>query len=307
MKILITGGTGMAGAAIINCLKNKNHELHAPTRGELDLACYDSTINYIKQNSFDMVVHSAGYVGGIKANVTNPVDFLIKNLDIGRNLIIAAYVSGIKKVINLASSCIYPKNAQNPLKEEMILSGPLEPTNEGYALAKIITMRLCEYINREKPEFQYKTMIPCNLYGPNDKFDKDNAHLVPAIINKLHNALQNNEEFIEIWGNGTAKREFMYVGDLADAICFAVDNFTAMPIMLNIGVGEDHTINEYYTIIAEIVGYKGSFRYNIDKPVGMLKKLVSIEKQSSWGWHPNTPLKEGIKKTYEFYLKEIEA
>jgi len=303
-KIMLTGGNGMVGRNILNHHLSVNWDILSPTSKELDLTDFDATISYLKKTQPDIIIHAAGLVGGIHANVSNPVNFLVTNLDIGRNIIVAAHKVGIKKLLNLGSSCMYPRNAPNPLTEEMVLQGELEPTNEGYALAKIVAARLCEYIHKENPEFQYKTMIPCNIYGRFDKFDPERSHLIPAIINKLHQSI-NKEIEVEIWGDGKARREFMYADDLADAILYALDNFDEMPPLLNIGVGEDHTINEYYSAAAEVIGFKGAFTHNIDKPVGMQQKLVSINKQTAWGWKPKIGLHDGIQKTYDYYLQKI--
>jgi GDP-L-fucose synthase len=305
MKILITGGSGMVGRNILDALLTSNYQILHPNTNKLDLTDFNATINYINKYKPDFIINAAGRVGGIHANISHPIDFLVTNLDIGRNIIIAAHKAGVKKLLNLGSSCMYPRNAPNPLKEERILRGELEPTNEGYALAKIITARLCEYINRETPEFQYKTMIPCNIYGRFDKFDPERSHLIPAIINKLYQANKDKVTEVEIWGDGKARREFMFADDLADAIIFAIDCFENMPSLLNIGVGNDYSIKEYYTVAAEIMNYQGIFTHNLNKPVGMLQKLVSIDKQTSWGWAPKTELHEGIEKTYHYYLEEI--
>ena len=307
MRILITGGSGMVGRNILDSLLSFNYNILSPNSNELDLTNFNKTIKYINGFKPDLIIHAAGRVGGIQANVTQPVNFLVTNLDIGRNIIIAARQAGIKKLLNLGSSCMYPRNALNPLKEEMILQGELEPSNEGYALAKIITTRLCEYIHRENPKFQYKTMIPCNIYGRFDNFDPEESHLIPAIINKLHQAIKEEKKEVEIWGDGKARREFMYADDLADAISYALNHFDEMPSQINIGVGEDHTINEYYSIIASIMSFQGKFTHDLDKPTGMLQKLVSIERQTAWGWKPKMNLHEGLKLTYNYFLQEIES
>jgi GDP-L-fucose synthase len=253
-----------------------------------------------------MVVHAAGKVGGIQANMREPVDFLLTNLDMGRNIVWASQQAGIKRLINLGSSCMYPRNHSESLKEEMVLKGELEPTNEGYALAKVVTARLCEYIMREDARYQYKTLIPCNIYGRFDKFDPVHSHLIPAIIHKVHQAKQSRHDVVEIWGDGTARREFMYAGDLSDAIMRAVTNFEALPNYMNIGLGHDHTINDYYQTAAEVMGYAGGFKHDLDKPVGMARKLVSVELQKNWGWSARHALREGIEKTYNYYLKEYQ-
>ena len=186
----------------------------------------------------------------------------------------------------------------------MILSGALEPTNEGYALAKIATARLCEFVAREDSAASYKTLVPCNLYGRHDNFDPARSHLIPAIIHKMHAAKQAGVDEVEIWGSGEARREFMYAGDLADAIVHAIERFDALPGIMNVGLGYDYTINEYYAAAAAVVGYGGGFVHDLSKPVGMARKLLDVGLQTDWGWTPAHSLHEGLAKTYEFYLKE---
>ena len=195
---------------------------------------------------------------------------------------------------------MYPHDAPNPLKEEQVLTGELEPTNEGYALAKCAATRFCQYINRQYPDFHYKTLIPCNLYGKYDKFG-ENAHMIPAIIKKIDSAIKNNQDTVEIWGDGTARREFMYAEDLAECVKLAVENFEELPELMNVGLGYDYTVNEYYEAVAKVLGYKGKFVHNLDKPSGMKQKLVDITRQTKFGFKPKTSLEEGIRKTYEYY------
>jgi GDP-L-fucose synthase len=227
------------------------------------------------------------------------------NLDMGRNIVWASHQAGIKRLINLGSSCMYPRNHSEPLREETVLKGELEPTNEGYALAKVVTARLCEYIMREDANYQYKTLIPCNLYGRHDKFDPVNSHLIPAIIYKVHLAKHAGQPSVEIWGDGNARREFMFAGDLADAIVQAIKDFDSLPLVMNVGLGYDYTINEYYQAAADVMGYRGSFVHDLSKPVGMARKLVSVEKQKAWGWTAKNDVRTGIEQTYDFYLKEF--
>jgi GDP-L-fucose synthase len=276
----------------------------APSSRELDLRDFNAVKVYLNRHQPDMVIHAAGKVGGIQANMREPVSFLMDNLDMGRNIVWASYKAGIKRLINLGSSCMYPRNHSEPLSEDMVLTGELEPTNEGYALAKVVTARLCDYIMREDTSCQYKTLIPCNLYGRHDKFDPVQSHLLPAIIHKVHQAKLNHYETVEIWGDGTARREFMYAGDLADAVIRAINHFDSLPNCMNVGLGHDYTINEYYQAAAEVMGYTGSFVHDLSKPVGMARKLVSVERQHAWGWNAQSDLRAGVEKTYEFYLKE---
>jgi GDP-L-fucose synthase len=303
-KILLTGGGGMVGRNILEHPAITDFELQAPQSNELDLRDFSSVRQYMAAQKPDLVIHAAGKVGGIQANMREPVNFLLENLDMGRNIVLASYQAGVKRLINLGSSCMYPRNCSEPLKEEMVLKGELEPTNEGYALAKVVTSRLCDYIVRENASYQYKTLIPCNIYGRYDKFDPKDSHLLPAIIHKVHQAKVNNESTVEIWGDGTARREFMYAGDLADAIVSAIRNFETFPSYMNIGLGHDYTIKEYYEAAALVIGYQGTFIYDTTKPVGMTRKLVNINRQLSWGWQSKSNLSSGIRNTYKFYLEE---
>ena len=223
---------------------------------------------------------------------------------IGLNILTASNDNGVVNFLNLSSSCMYPRDAINPLSENLILKGELEPTNEGYALAKITSTRLCEYICAENEQRKYKTIIPCNLYGRFDKFEPNHSHMIPAVIRKIDNAVKAGLSEIDIWGDGEARREFMYAEDFADFIFYAIDNFESMPQNLNIGLGSDHTINEFYQAIASVVGYTGSFKRDLSKPVGMRQKLIDNKKLTEFGWSHKTSLKVGIEKTYEFYLGE---
>ena len=276
-------------------------EVFSPDRSEVDLFDYPAVKAYIERIKPDIIINAAARVGGIHANIARPVAFLLENLDIGRNLVWAARNCGVKKLINLGSSCMYPRNALNPLKEEMILQGEFEPTNEGYALSKTVISRLCSYISKETPEFSYKTLIPCNLYGRWDKFSPEHSHLVPAVIRKLHLAKINGEKTVEIWGDGAARREFMYAGDVADCIHRAIINFDSLPELMNVGPGSDYSVNDYYQTVAEVVGYTGAFTHDLSKPEGMKQKLIDITRMSAWGWRPGTTLKEGVKASYDFF------
>jgi GDP-L-fucose synthase len=302
--LMLTGAGGMVGKNILEHPAIADWQVLAPRRSELDLSDAQATLAYVRQHRPVVIVHAAGRVGGIQANMAHPVDFLVSNVDVGRNIIMAARDTGVKRLLNLASSCMYPRAAANPLTEDLILKGELEPTNEGYALAKIFATRLCEYVRREQPDLSYKTLIPCNLYGRHDKFAPEHSHLIPAIIHKIHQAMQDGRDEVEIWGDGTAKREFMYAGDLADAVMQAIARFDSLPEEMNIGLGHDYTINEYYQATAEVIGWHGRFVHDLDRPVGMKRKQVSIERQKAWGWMPQTPLREGIAQAYQFYLKE---
>ncbi len=301
MKILLAGASGMVGKNIVD-LKPNNVSLFTPDLDELNLLSYSDTLDYIKKNKPDLIIHAAGIVGGIQANINYPVKFLRENVLLGHNLIWAAFESGVNCFLNLGSSCMYPKNAENPLQEDLILKGELEPTNEGYAIAKVFAQRFCEYINRENNAFLYKTIIPCNLYGKYDKFGSEWGHLIPAVISKIHNAKIQNQNIVEIWGDGEARREFMYTEDLADLIWTTIKQFEKLPDLLNVGLGYDFTINEYYQTISKVIGYTGSFKHDLSKPVGMKQKLVDTTKLKNFGWSPKYGLEEGIQKTYNYFL-----
>lgn len=303
MKILLTGAGGMVGRNIIEHADACRYEILTPRSGELDLRQYDAVQRYIADHEPDLIIHAAGRVGGIQANIREPVSFLVHNMDLGRNVVLAAHSAGVPRLLNLGSSCMYPRGCEAALREDMVLSGHLEPTNEGYALAKIATARLCEYVMREDPTVQYKTLIPSNLYGRHDKFDPSRSHLIPAIIHKMHVAMQAGEGLVEIWGTGEARREFMYAGDLADVIWRSVKNFETLPSVMNVGLGYDYSINEYYQAVADVLGFKGKFSHDLDRPVGMARKLVDVSLQKDWGWAPKHSLHDGIAKTHAFYLE----
>lgn len=299
--VLITGSTGMVGRNAADKLIEKGFNVLAPTRNELDLIDSIEVLRYFKSNKIDIVIHAAGLVGGIQANIEKPFSFLFVNGQIALNVINASIESGIERLINLGSSCMYPKDCQDELTEDLILTGPLEPTNEGYAIAKIMASKLCDFAQKEFG-FNYKTLIPCNLYGKYDNFHPLKSHMIPAAIRKVHEASKINGS-IEIWGTGEARREFMFAEDLIDFIVWSLDNYNKLPNLINVGLGYDYSIKEYYQAIAEVIGYNADFTYDLSKPEGMKRKLCSIQKQSSLGWKPKHSLKEGILKTYQYYLK----
>lgn len=302
--LFLTGGSGMVGRNILAHSAASDWQILAPSSQELDLTDPQAVAGYLARHKPDLVIHAAGRVGGIQANIADPVGFLDINTMIGRNVIMESHRAGVKQLINLASTCMYPAKASSPLTEDLILTAPLEPTNEGYALAKIFATRLCEYIRRQDVEAQFKTLIPCNLYGRHDKFDPKHSHLVPAIIHKVHQAKISGAGSVEIWGDGTARREFMFAADLADAVMQAARDPAALPDLMNIGLGHDHSINAYYATVAEVIGWSGAFTHDLTKPVGMARKMTSTQRQAEWGWAPETSLTDGIAETYEYYLRE---
>lgn len=296
MRVLLTGSSGQLGKAILRHVPPA-WDMHSPTRQELDLTNQSQTSEYFNQNQFDLVIHTAAKVGGIQANVQDPSGFLYENLMINQSLIHAAFETGVQNLINIGSSCMYPRD-HGVLKETDILAAPLEPTNEGYALAKITAAKYCEYLSAQHG-VHYKTLIPCNLYGPDDNFDLETGHLVASAIRKIHEAKQNNNQTVEIWGTGEVRREFLYIDDLAEFIIDISEKLSGVPPMLNVGYGKDYTVNDYYKIIADVLNYEGSFSYNTKKPVGMSHKLMNSMQAQKLGWAPKTPLKDGIEKIFK--------
>lgn len=303
MKILLTGSSGMVGQNILNSFGARQHQFLTPTHSELDLINTDAIDIFIKKYQPDAIVHCAGRVGGIKANFQNNFDFYIENTMMGNNLVMSAFKNHIKILLNLASSCIYPVNAKIPIKESSILSGPLEPTNEGYAIAKISVAKFCEYVTKKNQNFFYKTLIPCNLYGEYDNFNSDSSHLISAIIKKVDDAKKTNNQEITIWGTGNVRREFMFASDLADAIFFFLKRIKDMPQYLNVGSGTDYSVNEYYALIASVLGFKGKFVHDLSMPEGIKRKLMDVSLINDYGWKPKVSLEDGIKKTYKYYLR----
>jgi len=299
--ILVTGAHGLLGRNLLPALRDSfKGEILAPSRSELDLMDADKVKSYLEKKNPDMIIHLAARVGGIQANIDAPVEFLIENQKININLIHSAYESGVPALLNLGTSCMYPRD-RSSLSETDLLTGPLEPTNEGYALAKIAAARLCQYISARR-HYTYRTIIPCNLYGPYDHFEESKSHLVPAVIKKLDDAKRAGVSEVTIWGDGKARREFMYIGDLVDFILFALPKIDTLPDLLNVGLGYDYSINEYYEAAAKVVGFEGKFTHDLKRPAGMPKKLLDISRLKALGWQAKTDLQAGLEKTYQYYL-----
>lgn len=302
--ILLSGASGMVGRNILAHIKAKDYHFLTPTSKELNLLNKSALDSYIKAHNIDIAIHCAGLVGGIVANMHNLANFLTHNAYMGLNFINACYENNIKYVLNIASSCMYPHNAPNPLREEALLSGAFEPTNEGYALSKVLILKLCEYISAQG-NYCYKTIIPCNLYGKYDKFDTQNAHMIPAVIARIYEAKKQGATNISIWGDGSARREFMCASDLADFVFYALKHFKSLPQNLNVGLGFDYTIDEYYHTIAKVLGYNGDFSHDLTKPIGMKQKCLDITRLKAFGWSAKTSLESGIKDTYQYFLDSI--
>ncbi len=300
--ILLTGSTGFVGSNILTSKLNTKYKILSPSSVELDLTDRAVINNYLSLHNPYMIIHAAGKVGGILKNISSNYNFLVDNSLMSINLISGALENNIENLLNISSSCIYPKNFNRPINETDLMSGHLEPTNEGYALAKILGLKLTELISADN-KMNYKTIIPCNLFGPNDNFNEYEAHMIPAVIKKIHKAKKLNDKKVDIWGDGKSKREFMYINDLTDFIIYAVDNFQRLPNILNVGTGKDFTINEYYEKISKIIGFKGSFEHDLSKPSGMKRKLVDISNLKKFGWNSSYSLDQGIQETYQFYLE----
>jgi len=306
-KIYLAGHRGLVGSAIKRKLESKGYSnLIFRTHGELDLTNQQAVNEFFEREKPEYVFLAAAKVGGILANNTYPAEFIYENLMIEANIIHASYRNGVKKLLFLGSSCIYPKLAPQPLKEEYLLTGPLEETNEAYAIAKIAGIRLCKHYNQQYGT-NFISVMPTNLYGPNDNFDLETSHVMPALIRKFHEAKVKNEPEVVIWGTGKPLREFMHVDDMADACVYLMEKYNTDGIgeFVNIGVGKDITIGELSEVIKEIVGFEGTVRKDLSKPDGTPQKLLDITKLSSLGWKAKISLRDGIEQTYEWYQSQI--
>jgi len=299
-KIYVAGHTGLVGSAIVRCLqKNGYANLIFKDIRDLDLRRQQEVEDFFAQEQPEYVFLSAAKVGGILANDTYPAQFIYDNLMIATNIIHSAYLAKVKKLLFLGSSCIYPKMATQPIKEESLLTGSLEPTNEAYAIAKITGLELCKFYRREYG-CDFISAMPTNLYGINDNFDLETSHVLPALIRKFHEAKVTGKEEVILWGTGTPKREFLYVDDLADALLFLMQRYTGEE-PVNIGTGEDIAIGELAIIVKEITKFTGTFVYDTTKPDGTPRKWLDVAKIHNLGWKHKTELTEGIRKVYEWY------
>ena len=303
MHIFLTGGNGLVGRSLLRHPKAEQHKISAPGSRDLDLLDYQKLHDFIHDDPPDIIIHAAGRVGGITANMHNQTEFMADNLSMGMNLVECAVKAGVQRIINLGSACIYPLNAPMPLHPDRLLTGPFEPTNEGYALAKMSVLKYLNFQRMSGENRHYTTIIPASVYGPHDKYDPAASHLVAAILYKLHHAKKTGAPSVSIWGDGSARREFMLVDDLADGIWFCLDHLAELPPVLNLGIGSDHSINDYYQHIARIVGYYGAFHHDLDKPVGMKQKLLDSTVIHQLGWQPKWSLEEGLAYTYQSFLE----
>lgn len=306
MRVLITGGNGMLGSALKRIGSDAGFTILSPSRREVDLENEVATLQYIEANPVDAVVHAAAKVGGIAANIAHPVEFLTQNIGIDRNILNAALKLGISNFIYVGSSCMYPRNLAHPMKENEILSGPLETTNEGYALAKLVGSKTVEYVAQTK-KLAWRNIILSNLYGPNDHFEPERSHLLAAIIEKVSYAKNNNLHEVEMWGDGEVRREFTYVDDVAGFLIKSLDRLEVLPITMNLGAGIDYTVREYYEIVIKSFGAELRIFADTSKPVGIKRKLLDVSLAQSFGWDPRTSLESGIKSTIDWYLSVEKA
>ena len=299
-RIYVAGHTGMAGSAIVRRLSQTCTILTAEHR-ELDLTQQEATERWLAAARPDVVIVAAGRVGGIMANNKYPVDFLADNLAIGLNLIRASYLVSAKKLLFLGSSCVYPKYAKQPISEDQLLTGELEPTNEWYAIAKIAGIKLCEAYFRQHG-CDFISVMPTNLYGPGDNYHPENSHVVAALIRRFHEAKVAGAPTATVWGTGTPRREFLYVDDFADACVYLLKTYSGAQF-INVGTGKDVSIAEFADIVADVVGYRGKIIFDPSKPDGTPRKLLDISLLSSFGWTAEVPLREGLKKAYADFLE----
>jgi GDP-L-fucose synthase len=301
-KVYIAGHKGLVGSAIKRALEKKGYRnLIFKTRAELNLINEQATKRFFEKEKPEYVFLAAAKVGGILANDTYPADFIYENLKVQNNVIHSSYLFGVKKLLFLGSSCIYPCDSKQPIKEEYFMAGPLEKTNDAYAIAKIAGIKMCQAYNR-----QYKTnfisVMPANLYGPNDNFDLNSSHVLPALIRKFQDAKMKKEKEVIIWGTGKPKREFLHVDDLADACVYLMNKYNETEIV-NVGTGEDIAINKLAIIIKKISGFKGKIINNVNKPDGVPRKLLDVSKIHQLGWKHKIPLQRGIKMTFGWFAK----
>jgi len=314
LKIFVAGHKGMVGSALVRLLQTEDVELITKNRKELDLLNQQDVQDFFKHTKIDQVYLAAAKVGGIYANFTYPADFIYENLMIQTNIIHSAFLSGIKKLLFLGSSCIYPKNANQPMKEEELLTGKLEPTNEPYAIAKIAGIKMCESYNRQygkSHSIDYRCLMPTNLYGPGDNYDPDNSHVIPGLIYRFHNAKINNLKSVTIWGTGKPKREFLYVDDMVRASVYVMNldretfyKYTSSGLYhLNVGSGVELTIKKLAELVKKVIGYDGKINFDSSKPDGTFKKLLNSERLHDLGFKSQIGLEEGLIKTYHAYTK----
>ena len=300
--VLVTGASGMLGQHLVPMLEGKGHIVLRPPQSELDLTNSEAVSKYIQSNPIDVVVHGAAYVAGIASSTTTKHHSFDTNVTMGLNLIRSCIEHGIERILNVGSATVYPSDAPQPLTESSLGEGAFEGPIEGYALSKYVVYRACAMAN-EQHNVSFKTVLPCNLYGPYDNFSIETGHMLPAILHRMHQAKEEENAPIVIWGDGSAKREFLYAPDLADFICFSLDRFDDLPEVMNVGSGVEISVNEMHQHMANITGYSGEFKHDLGKPVGRLRRYLNLQNQQRLGWSPKTSFEEALAITYE-YLRE---
>lgn len=295
-RIFVAGHRGMAGSAIVRRLQQEGCEVLIAARETLDLTRQDQTERYLAEFRPDAVIMAAGRVGGILANDRYPANFLAENLAMALNCVHASHAAGVKRFVYLGSTCIYPKFAKQPMSEDQLLTGELEPSNQWYAIAKIAGIKLCESYRRQFGD-DFVSVMPTNLYGPGDNYHPEHSHVVAALIRRFHEAKLANAPTVTVWGTGTPRREFLYVDDFADGCVFVLKHYSDAQFV-NIGCGEDVTIADFAALVAEVVGYQGQIRFDPSKPDGTPRKLVDVSRLKSMGWVPTMPLRDGLKAAY---------
>lgn len=302
-RVWVAGHRGLVGSALVRRLKGEGCEILTISRAQVDLRALEQLEPWMREHKPQVVFMAAARVGGIHANDTQPADFIYDNLMIGTNVVEAARRHGVEKLLMLGSSCIYPRLAPQPIAEDALLSGPLEPTNQWYAIAKIAAIKLCQAYRRQHG-CDFISAMPTNLYGPGDNFDLMSSHVVPALMAKAHEAKLRHAPTLEVWGTGRALREFMYVDDLADGLVFLMCQYSGEPI-INIGTGEDLPIADLAAMVCEVVGFCGRLRFDTSKPDGTPRKMLDVSRLRELGWQARTPLRQGLEQTYRWYVDNI--
>ena len=303
--VLVTGASGMLGQHLVTMLENRGYQVLAPSREDVDLTDAAATSTYLQSNTIDAVVHCAAYVAGIASSKASKHHSFDANVSMGMNLIRSCLDNKISTLLNVGSATVYPSDAPQPLSETSLGQGAFEGPIEGYALSKYVVYRACAMAN-EQYDVAFKTILPCNLFGPYDNFSLETGHMLPAILHRMHQAKEQDNAPIVIWGDGSAKREFLYAPDLADFICFSLENFEALPEVMNVGSGVEVSVKEMHQHMAKITGYSGELKHDLDKPVGRLRRYLDLHHQQRLGWSPKTPFEEALALTYDYLRGTLE-